>query len=77
MEYYDPSEVGIDELTKRIRVGSKTKEFLIELHNITFLARKTTLPYQDYLSKVSCYRDCSQPQHGLFIHNDLSTVNCS
>ena len=28
MEYYDPSEVGIDELTKRIRVGSKTKEFL-------------------------------------------------
>ena len=28
MEYFDPSEVGIDDLVKRVRVGEKTKEFV-------------------------------------------------
>ena len=28
MEYYNPAETGIDEFVKRIRIGSKTKEFV-------------------------------------------------
>ena len=28
MNYYDPREVGIDDLVKRIRVGHSTKDFL-------------------------------------------------
>ena len=28
MEYYDPREIGIDDLVKRIRIGHATKEFL-------------------------------------------------
>ena len=28
MDYYDPREVGIDDLVKRIRVGHSTKDFL-------------------------------------------------
>jgi hypothetical protein len=28
MEYYNPAETGIDEFTKRIRIGSKTREFV-------------------------------------------------
>jgi len=28
MEYYDPNEIGIDDLVKRMRIGEKTKEFI-------------------------------------------------
>jgi hypothetical protein len=28
MDYYDPREVGIDDLVKRIRIGHATKDFL-------------------------------------------------
>lgn len=28
MEYYNPAETGIDEFVKRIRIGSKTREFV-------------------------------------------------
>lgn len=28
MEYYDPREIGIDDLVKRIRIGHATKDFL-------------------------------------------------
>jgi|TARA_R110000765_G_scaffold125686_2_gene223300 hypothetical protein len=28
MDYFDPSEAGIDDLVKRVRVGEKTKEFV-------------------------------------------------
>ena len=28
MNYYDPLEVGIDDLVKRIRIGKDAKEFL-------------------------------------------------
>ena len=28
MDYYDPREVGIDDLVKRIRIGHTTKDFL-------------------------------------------------
>jgi hypothetical protein len=28
MEYYDPSEIGINDLNKRIRLGQATKDFL-------------------------------------------------
>ena len=28
MDYFDPSESGIDDLVKRVRVGEKTKEFV-------------------------------------------------
>ena len=28
MEYYDPREVGIDDLIKRVRIGHATKDFL-------------------------------------------------
>ena len=28
MEYYNPAETGIEEFVKRIRIGSKTREFV-------------------------------------------------
>mgnify|MGYP000376658271 CR=1 FL=1 len=28
MDYYDPREIGIDDLVKRIRIGHATKDFL-------------------------------------------------
>ena len=28
MEYYNPTETGIEEFVKRIRIGSKTREFV-------------------------------------------------
>jgi len=28
MEYYDPREIGIDDLVKRIRIGHATRDFL-------------------------------------------------
>ena len=41
MNYYDPLEVGIDDLVKRIRVGKDTREFLNTALGQAILERAT------------------------------------
>jgi hypothetical protein len=44
MDYYDPTDVNIDELTKRVRVGHSTEELLRTPTGSSLISRAT----QDY-----------------------------
>ena len=44
MDYYDPTEVNIDELTKRVRIGRSTEELIRTPTGSSLIIRAT----QDY-----------------------------
>jgi|ETNvirnome_2_130_1030620.scaffolds.fasta_scaffold02871_8 hypothetical protein len=48
MEFYDPNEIGIDELVKRVRVGEKTKEFISSATGKAIVSRAVS----DYRSGI-------------------------
>ena len=54
MEYYDPREIGIDDLVKRIRIGHATRDFLNTSVGQTIL-KKALVQYRqgiDNLEKI-------------------------
>ena len=51
MDYYDPTEVNIDELTKRVRIGRSTEE-LIRTPTGSSLISRATQDYRDGLEAL-------------------------
>jgi hypothetical protein len=74
MDYYDPFEVGIDDLVKRIRVGKDTREFLNTSIGQAIVERATN-EYKDgirELQKMSESRWSFSPEKEIQVYRDIS-----
>ena len=74
MDYYDPFEVGIDDLVKRIRVGKDTREFLNTSIGQAIVERATN-EYKEgvrELQKMSESRWEFTPEKEILIYREIS-----
>jgi hypothetical protein len=74
MDYYDPFEVGIDDLVKRIRVGKDTREFLNTSIGQAIVDRATN-EYKEgirELQKMSEARWSFSPEKEILMYRDIS-----
>ena len=59
MDYFDPSETGIDDLVKRVRVGEKTKEFVSTPTGNALISRALA----EYRNGIELLQDMSLQGH--------------
>jgi hypothetical protein len=74
MDYYDPLEVGIDDLVKRIRVGKDTREFLNTSIGKAIIERATN-EYKEgirELQNMSESRWSFSPEKEILMYREIS-----